>query len=76
LRTVVREHIAAHFEPFGLGSAVTGFSPAEMHNRDPRKLPLPVEGAALVGNGAPGAADDGTLDVPDEWDDPYRFFRW
>jgi hypothetical protein len=139
---VKKEHIAAYFEPFGAGSPFAGISPAEVHNRDPRTLPLVAAGATLVGNGvlarAEGAnvvfsqlapwqfdyggekmnvkrtfrrvaclsarllanmgAQGGTpllarfanpvgageqrwleglyLDVPEEWDDPYRFFRW
>jgi beta-galactosidase/beta-glucuronidase len=135
-----REHISAYFAPFGAGSPFAGISPAEVHNRDPRVLPLVTGGASIVGNGvlarsekavfsqlAPwqwdfadgrmnvkrtyrkvacltarllgnlGAAGktplltnfgkpagmeetrwlDGLyLDVPEEWDDPYRFFRW
>ena len=134
------EHIAAYFAPFDAGSLFAGISPAEVHNRDPRTIPLVTAGASMVGNGvlargenvvfsqlAPwqfeysggkmnvkrtfrrvacltarllgnlGAASttpllarfatpagagetrwlDGLyLDVPEEWDDPYRFFRW
>ena len=139
---VEKEHIAAYFEPFGADSPFVGISPAEVHNRDPRTLPLVAAGATVVGNGvlarAEGAnvvfsqlapwqfdysgekmnvkrtfrrvayltarllanmgAPGGTpllarfanpanagekrwleglyLDVPEEWDDPYRFFRW
>jgi len=137
-----KEHIAAHFEPFGAGSPFAGISPAEVHNRDPRTLPLVTAGATVVGNGVLARAEDanvvfsqlapwqfdysgekmnvkrtfrrvaclsarllanmgaeGTtplvgrfaspagaaenrwleglyLDIPEEWDDPYRFFRW
>jgi len=137
-----KEHIAAYFDSFGMTSPFAGISPAEVHNRDPRTLPLVTAGATPVGNGvlagaiganvvfsqlAPwqfdysggrmnvkrtfrrvaclsarllanmGAAGatpllarfanpagagekrwlDGLyLDVPEEWDDPYRFFRW
>jgi beta-galactosidase len=135
-----REHIAAYFAPFDAGSPFAGISPAEVHNRDPRTIPMVTAGASMVGNGvlarrenvvfsqlAPwqfeysggkmnvkrtfrrvacltarllgnlGAASatpllarfaspadsgetrwlDGLyLDVPEEWDDPYRFFRW
>jgi hypothetical protein len=139
---VNREHIAAFFEPFGVASPFAGISPAEVHNRDPRTLPLVSAGATVVGDGVlahvdganvvfsqlmpwdfdysggkmnvkrtfrrvacltarllanmgvqgatpllarfaspAGAADkrwlEGLyLDVPEEWDDPYRFFRW
>jgi hypothetical protein len=137
------EHIAAYFEPFGANSLLAGVGPADVHNRDPRELPLVRRGAAVIGNGIlarsekghvvfcqlvpwhfePGkqmnlkrtfrratclvtrlAANLGAagatpildrfrspvaasraekrwlaglyLDVPEEWDDPYRFFRW
>jgi hypothetical protein len=138
-----REHIASYFEPFGIDSLLVGVSPADVHNAEPRELPL-VAGDSAIGNGvlgkisganvvfcqlAPhtlkspepqhnlkrtrrrasfqltrllsnlgvssstpildrfatpvgGDADqqrwlDGLyLDVPEEWDDPYRFFRW
>jgi hypothetical protein len=35
-----REHIAAYFEPFGPESPFAGISPADVHNRDPRKVTL------------------------------------
>jgi hypothetical protein len=118
-----------------------GVGPADVHNRDPRELPLVSGGAVVIGNGILAKADhanvvfcqlapwqfepgkqmnhkrtfrgasrlvtrlaanlgvSGTtpllarfrapveqaekrwldgfyLDVPEEWDDPYRFFRW
>jgi beta-galactosidase len=137
-----KEHIAAYFEPFGLGSPFAGISPAEVHSRDPRMLPLVTGGATVVGDGVlakaeganvvfsqlapwefdysggkmnikrtfrrvacltarllanlgassatpllprfakPAAAGEKRwleglyLDVPEEWDDPYRHFRW
>jgi hypothetical protein len=137
------EHIAAYFEPFGTSSLLAGTSPADVHNRDPRTLPLVSSGATVIGDGvlaqakeanvvfcqlvpwqfeqkkqlnlkrtfrrasclftrlaanmgiagstpvlarfrSPVAASgseqrwlDGLyLDVPEEWDDPYRYFRW
>jgi hypothetical protein len=137
------EHIAAYFGPFAGGSALAGISPADVHNRDPRELPLISSGAQIAGDGILAwSADpeivfcqaapwqfDGTrslnlkrthrrlsflltrllanagaagltpllerfhkpvessvpeqrwltglyLDQPEEWDDPYRFFRW
>jgi hypothetical protein len=139
---VTQEHIAAYFPPFGAGSPFAGVSPAEVHNRDPRKLPLVSGGATVIGNGVLAQAEDANvvlcqlapwrfdysgekmnikrtfrrvsclltrllanmgaagqtpllsrfagpvgadenrwldgfyLDVPEEWDDPYRFFRW
>jgi len=142
VRTTQAEHIAAYFEPFGVGSALVGVSPADVHNRDPRELPLVSGGAMAVGDGVLGQVKDANvifcqlapwhldysgekmnvkrtfrklsyvttrllanmgaagqtpllehfsrpvgsdeqrwldglyLDVPEEWDDPYRFFRW
>jgi len=136
------EHIAACFEPSGVGSLLTGIGPADVHNREPRELPLVSAGATVVGDGVLATAPDGAvvfcqlapwqfgytgenrnvkrtfrrvsclvtrllanmgaagetrllahisqpakegetrwldglyLDVPEEWDDPYRFFRW
>jgi hypothetical protein len=34
------EHIAAFFPPFSADSLLAGVSPADIHNRDPRNLPL------------------------------------
>jgi hypothetical protein len=133
------EHISAWFAPPGRKSPLTGLAPADVHNRDPRKLPLLSKGVTPVRNGVLGhaesvvfcqlvpwqlepgkqmnrkrtfrrasclltrlAANMGAagstplparfsepmkkseqrwlmglyLDVPEEWDDPYRFFRW
>jgi len=137
------EHIAACFEPFGPNSLLRGVGPADVHSREPRKLPLVSAGATVIGDGilakaenlavvfcqfAPWqfdyknhynlkrtfrrtsylltrllgnmAATGSTpllerfstgvetsraekrwleglyMDVPQEWDDPYRFFRW
>jgi beta-galactosidase len=138
----VREHMAAHFEPSGLGSPFTGISPADVHSRDPRRVPLVTGGAKVLGDGVLAVSEDGRvvfiqvapwqfdysggrmnvkrtfrnvarmtarllgnlgaemrtpilerlsrpvnqgekrwltglyMDVPEEWDDPYRFFRW
>ena len=137
------EHISAWFEPFGQDSPLAGVGPADVHNRDPREMPLVSAGAAVIGDGVlakgdqakvvfcqmapwefdhqgqsnlkrtfrrasftvtrllanmgvplstpildrfhrplePGTPErrwlDGLyLDQPEEWDDPYRFFRW
>jgi len=138
----VAEHIAARLDPFGMDSPLAGISPAEVHNRDPRDIPLVTGGAEPVGDGVLATAEGGRivfcqlapwqfdysgekmnvkrtyrrvsclvarllgnmgvapetpllervsrpvaqgrkrwlegyyLDVPEEWDDPYRFFRW
>ncbi len=45
------EHIASFFEPFGNDSLLAGVGPADVHNRDPRELPLVSGGASIVGNG-------------------------
>ena len=139
------EHIAAFFESRGVGTLLAGIGPADVHNRDPRELPLVAAGAQILGNGILARAEnahvvfcqmapwqfDGRrqsnlkrtqrhasvllsrllanlgvasstpvlerfhhpvdakgakpeqrwlagfyLDAPEEWDDPYRFFRW
>jgi beta-galactosidase len=137
------EHIAAYFDPPGEKSLLVGIGPADVHNRDPRQLPLVTAGATILGNGIVAKADHANvvfcqlvpwhfdpkkqmnlkrtfrrasglvarlaanlgatlstplldhfrkpveasksevrwrnglyLDVPEEWDDPYRFFRW
>jgi hypothetical protein len=143
--TVKREYIAACFQPFGADSPMAGVSPAEVHNRDPRDLPMIAEiseGGSVVADGVLATAANGNvvlcqlvpwqfdysgekmnvkrtyrrvscllarllgnmqvagetpilehittpvsenekrwltglyLDSPQEWDDPYRFFRW
>jgi len=45
------EHIASFFEPLGRRSLLVGVGPADVHNRDPRELPLVSGGASVVGNG-------------------------
>jgi hypothetical protein len=135
------EHVAAFFEPPASQSPLAGVGPADVHNRDPREVPLVTGGAEAVGNGVLAKAraadvafcqlvpwqfdrnksmnlkrtfrrvsvlvsrlaanlgaemttpvlarfaqpakagerrwlDSLYLDVPEEWDDPYRFFRW
>ena len=45
------EHIATCFPPFSGDSLLAGVSPADVHNRDPRKLPLVVDGASVYGDG-------------------------
>jgi hypothetical protein len=137
------EHIAAYFEPFAFNSLLAGVGPADVHSREPRKLPLVSAGAAVIGDGVLAKAENANvvfcqlapwqfdykklhnlkrtfrrtsylltrllanmgatgstpllerfgspvdtskaekrwleglyMDVPEEWDDPYRFFRW
>jgi hypothetical protein len=141
LDTKTAEHIATTFEPFATQSPLAGIAPADVHNRDPRDLPLVTSGATIFGDGilaqseaanvvfcqlvpwrfdpggspnlkrtfrrasflvsrilanmgvasrtpilsrfsVPPGQDDRRwkeglyLDQPEEWDDPYRFFRW
>ena len=45
------EHIATCFEPFDVHSLFAGVGPADVHNRDPRELPLIRAGAAVIGDG-------------------------
>ncbi len=137
------EHIAAYFQPQPKNSWLAGIGPADVHNRDPRELPLVSGGANVTGDGVLAVADGANvvfcqlvpwqfdygrqhtakrtfrrvsflvtrllgnmgvqgatpllarfqspvdaatpeqrwlnglyLDKPEEWDDPYRFFRW
>jgi len=139
--TKIDEHIATCFDTPGAGTALEGVSPADVHNRDPRRIPLVSGGADVAGNGVLATASGGAvvlcqlvpwqfdrsapmnqkrtfrrtafalsrllanmgadcrtpllerfaraagtaekrfaqglyLDIPEEWDDPYRFFRW
>jgi hypothetical protein len=143
IRTRSAEYIASYFESRGAGSPFAGIGPADVHNRDPRELPLVSEAADRIDDGILAVARDsrvvlcqlapwqfdsrgpsnvkrtfrrtaflvsrllgnlgasgGTplleriatpvpdhaiaprwktglyLDEPEEWDDPYRFFRW
>jgi hypothetical protein len=134
------EHISAFFETAGKDSPFAGIGPADVHNRDPRDIPLISGGALIVANGVLASAENDKvafcqlipwqfdyqrqntkrtyrrttflvsrllanmgvkgstpllkrfykpaskwekrwregfyLDLPEEWDDPYRFFRW
>jgi len=45
------EHINAFFDPPGMNSLLTGVGPADVHNRDPRTIPLVSGGATIIGNG-------------------------
>jgi hypothetical protein len=135
------EHINAYFDPPVANLLLAGIGPADVHNRDPRTIPL-VSGAKAIGDGVLAVASDADvvfcqlapwqfeyknnfglkrtfrrmaflvtrllgnlgvssetplltrlstpvgssetsrwlhgfyLDEPEEWDDPYRFFRW
>jgi beta-galactosidase len=45
------EHIAAFFPAPAYGSPLAGVGPADVHNRDPRELPLVTGGALALGDG-------------------------
>jgi beta-galactosidase len=136
------EYINAYFDPPGANSLLAGVGPADVHNRDPRNIPLVSGGAAITGDGVLAVAQQDNvvfcqlvpwrfeyqnnfglkrtfrrtsflvtrllgnlgvssetpllaristpvednesgrwlqgfyLDKPEEWDYPYRFFRW
>jgi hypothetical protein len=137
------EHISTYFDPLAMNSPFVGIGPADVHNRDPRELPLITSGAQIMGDGVLANADNANVvycqlvpwqfdspkqsnlrrthrrasflvsrllanmgaadatpllerfhqpldasksekrwlsgfhvDQPEEWDDPYRFFRW
>jgi hypothetical protein len=140
ITTTEQEHISAWFDAPKATSPLAGISPADLHNRDPRKFFLLSKGAEILGDGIlgraqniifcqavpwqfeednlpnikrtrrhlsvllsrllanigvetpapiltrfhtpPGLPDEKRflsglyLDQPEEWDDPYRFFRW
>jgi len=58
VKTKQAEHIAACFEPAAATSLLAGVGPADVHNRDPRALPLVTGGAAPSGNGVLAVARD------------------
>jgi beta-galactosidase len=72
-----REHIAAYFPRPMSGSLLRGVGPADVHNRDPRKLPLITSGASIVGDGVLATADEQNVvfsgmtpwrfDAPKQW---------
>jgi hypothetical protein len=45
------EHTASYFEPPAADSLLSGVAPADVHNRDPRKMPLVSAGATVLGDG-------------------------
>jgi len=55
------EHIAAYFDPFGRDSRLAGVSPADVHNRDPKELPLVSGGAKVFGDGVLAEAQDANV---------------
>ncbi len=51
------EHISADFDPFDARSLLAGVGPADVHNRDPRELPLITAGATVIGDGVLARAE-------------------
>src|SRR5205823_4304037 len=56
-----QEHIATFFEPAGAQSPFAGIGPADVHNRDPRELPLVTGGASALGDGVLAQAENGRV---------------
>src|SRR5262245_47833134 len=52
------EHLATFFGPEPAGSPLAGVGPADVHNRDPREIPLVSAGAAAAGNGVLARAEN------------------
>jgi len=55
------EHIASFFEPPGANSLLMGVGPADVHNRDPRELPLVSAGAVVIGDGVLARAQNANV---------------
>ena len=56
-----QEHIASFFEAPGKDSLLAGVGPADVHNRDPRELPLVSGGASVVGDGVLAVSEDANV---------------
>jgi beta-galactosidase/beta-glucuronidase len=55
------EHIAAYFPPSGKDSLLAGVCPADVHNRDPRDVPLVSAGATMIGDGVLATAENANV---------------
>ncbi len=55
------EHLSAFFEPFGKDSLLAGVSPADVHNRVPRTMPLVSGGATGFGDGVLAKAQNANV---------------
>lgn len=55
------EHIASYFPPFAASSPFEGISSADVHNRDPRTIPLVSSGVATVGGGVLARATNANI---------------
>ena len=58
ITTAKAEHIATDFSPFPAYAPLAGIGPADVHNRDPRQVPLIKSGATVVGDGVLAFATD------------------
>ncbi|MHB9049147.1 MAG: carbohydrate binding domain-containing protein, partial [Pirellulales bacterium] len=45
------EHLASYFDPPPAASLLAGIAPADVHNRDPKQIPLVASGATILGDG-------------------------
>jgi beta-galactosidase len=61
VETKSAEHIGAYFEPPAASSPLAGAGPADVHNRDPRDVPLVTGGARPVGDGVLASALEGRV---------------
>lgn len=61
LETKSAEHIAAIFDAPDATSPLAGIGPADVHNRDPRSVPLITGGAKVVGDGTLAIAENGSI---------------
>jgi hypothetical protein len=59
--TTAQEHLAAHFDPPEALSVFAGIGPADVHNRDPRNLPLLTSGVQALGNGVLAKSNTGNV---------------
>ena len=55
------EHIASYFESPPANSLLSGVAPADVHNRDPRKLSLVSAGATVLGDGVLAQAENANV---------------
>jgi hypothetical protein len=61
LATKTAEHIGTFFQPQAATSPLAGVGPADVHNRDPRNVPLVTGGAQAVGDGVLACAEEGRI---------------
>jgi hypothetical protein len=61
VETKSAEHIGTYFEPPAANSPLAGAGPADVHNRDPRDVPLVTGGAQTVGDGVLASALEGRV---------------